>query len=130
MALLSRAFIFSDYFVQKIIYLLLVIHAENISGDFSGKQNNQGNCKEGRAVSLWGTEHKGDGGRQSCSRVPSTGMCVIANRRWTLLAGRKPIAAEGAGGKKNPSENPTAGAVSSHSSEGMHVWDFVCSSMR
>lgn len=67
MALLSRAFIFSYYFVQKIIYLLLVIHAENISGDFSGKQNNQGNCKEGRAVSLWGMEHKGNGGDRAAA---------------------------------------------------------------
>lgn len=30
---------------------------------------------------------------------------------------------------KSPSEKPTAGAVSSHSSDGMRVWDFVCSSM-
>lgn len=101
------------------MYLLLLIHAENISGDFTGKQNSKGNCKEGRAVSLWGMEHLGEEGGQSCSRVPSMGVCVITCRRWTLLVDRKPITAEGTGGTKSPSENPTAEAVSRHSSDGM-----------
>lgn len=115
----SQEHLYSLINLFKIIYLLLLIHAENISGDFTGKQNSQGNCKEGRAVFLWGMEHLGEGGGQSCSRVPSMGVCVITCRRWTLLVDRKPITAEGTGGTKSPSENPTAEAVSRHSSDGM-----------
>lgn len=104
----------------KIIYLLLIIHAENMQTKSSRKlQGGQSSFSAGYGAPR-------GRGRQSCSRVLSRAVCMITSCRWMLLADRKPITAEGAGGKKSPSQNPTAEAASRQSSDGRSVRDSVC----